>query len=184
MSHEPNKNDQDINAKTDLNDSIDKNSPADNSINTLNRDEIKKDTFLNVVADLSNGHGLAYSIKKHGLKATEFFKELAINPNLKAEYDLSRLIKADLMADELLTIADDDTLDVGRAYNMIQARKWVASKYNPKNYSERLEVNVNKKVDISVALDDAKKRLESIEASYSKQDTDIIPVTYNEIAEK
>ena len=167
MSSELNKNDQDMNSKTDL-----------------NEDEIKRDTFLEVVADLCNGHGLAYAIKKHGVKATEFFKELSVNANLKAEYDLSRLIKADLMADELLTIADDDTLEVGRAYNMIQARKWIASKYNPKNYSERLEVNVNKKVDISVALDDAKKRLESIEASYSKQDNDIIPVTYNETAEK
>lgn len=166
------------------NGSIDKNSQKDNAIDELNIDEQKKDTFLEVVADLCNGHGLAYAIKKHGVKATEFFKELSVNANLKAEYDLSRLIKADLMADELLTIADDDTLEVGRAYNMIQARKWVASKYNPKNYSERLEVNVNKKVDISVALDDAKKRLESIEASYSKQDNDIIPVTYNETAEK
>mgnify|MGYP000264040602 CR=1 FL=1 len=162
-----------------------KQNDQDNQSNMhLNEDELKKVTFLNIVADLSNGHGLAYSLKVHGVKATEFFKELAINPHLKAEYDLSRLIKADLMADELLTIADDDTLEVGRAYNMIQARKWVASKYNPKNYSERLEVNVNKKVDISVALDDAKKRLESIEASYSKQDTDIIPVTYTETTER
>lgn len=167
-----------------MSDELNKNDQPNASNSLLNEDEIKKVTFLEVVADLSNGHGLAYSLKIHGVKATEFFKELSVNPSLKAEYDLSRLIKADLMADELLTIADDDTLEVGRAYNMIQARKWVASKYNPKNYSERLEVNVNKKVDISVALDDAKKRLESIEASYSKQDNDIIPVTYNEIAEK
>lgn len=40
--------------------------------------------------------------------------------------------------------------------------KWKASKLNPKTYGDKLDVNVTQTVDISGALDEAKKRIKDV----------------------
>ena len=76
------------------------------------------------------------------------------------------------LADEIVNIADT-TLDPQRARNMIQARQWVASKINPKNYGEKLDIDINQKVDVSIAVNTARNRLRNMQAT--NQLIDITP---------
>lgn len=128
-----------------------------------------------VISELYMGLTLRRALDKHGVNPAMFFDVLSKSSDLQMKYDRARSIKADLMVDEMLEISDDETLDIGRAHNMLQARKFVASRYNPKLYGERVDVTVTKTVDISVALEDARKRLEVIEADAKKIEPVLIP---------
>ncbi|WP_052359994.1 hypothetical protein [Solidesulfovibrio alcoholivorans] len=55
-------------------------------------------------------------------------------------YAHAREVQADMLADEILEIADSD-LDPNRARVMIDARKWLAGKLRPKKYGDRVELD-------------------------------------------
>jgi hypothetical protein len=64
-------------------------------------------------------------------------------------YARAREERADLIADEIVTIADSDP-DPNRARVRIDARKWWAAKVNPKKYGDRLVTeNTNTNYTIS-----------------------------------
>lgn len=104
----------------------------------------------------STGHGL--------LKLTKLYPELpdkmTINrwrhrvPEFRAQYALAKLEQADILAEECLEIADDDTFDtrtnedgyevcntefIARARLRVDTRKWLASKLLPKQYGQNAE---------------------------------------------
>lgn len=147
-----------LNAAIQISENIQKNDLLSNESGS------KNDTFDSIIDTLSKGSTLSKTLAMFQVSPRQWVKQLNDDPKLMAEYNLVRGIKADLMADELLDIADDETLEIGRAFNMIQARKWVASKYAPKAYGDKLDITVTKTVDITLALSDARKRLDAIEA--------------------
>jgi hypothetical protein len=61
-------------------------------------------------------------------------------PEFSDTYAHAREIQADMLAEEILEIADSD-LDPNRARVMIDARKWLASKLRPKKYGDRVELD-------------------------------------------
>ncbi len=105
----------------------------------------------------STGYGL--------LKLTKLFPELpdkmTINrwrhrlPEFRAQYAQAKVEQADILAEECLEIADDDTHDVkinhetgeeycntefiARARLRVDTRKWLASKLLPKQYGQHAE---------------------------------------------
>lgn len=104
----------------------------------------------------STGHGL--------LKLTKLYPELpdkmTINrwrhrvPEFRAQYALAKLEQADILAEECLEIADDDSNDtkvnfdgseicntefIARARLRVDTRKWLASKLLPKQYGQHAE---------------------------------------------
>lgn len=71
-------------------------------------------------------------------KAT-VFRWLATIPEFSDQYARARSEQAELYADDIVTIADEE-LDSQRARVRIDARKWVASKLLPKKYGEKSTV--------------------------------------------
>ncbi len=57
-------------------------------------------------------------------------------PEFREQYARARQIQAELMIDEILTIADDLTEDAQSRRNRVDARKWIMSKVLPKVYGE------------------------------------------------
>lgn len=57
-----------------------------------------------------------------------------------AQYARACEVQADVLADEIIEIADSD-LDPNRARVMIDARKWLAGKLRPKKYGDRVELD-------------------------------------------
>lgn len=62
-------------------------------------------------------------------------------------YAQAREIRADLLADELLEIADGPG-DPQQIKNRLDTRKWLASKYQPGVYGERIDLNVQQNISI------------------------------------
>lgn len=69
------------------------------------------------------------------------FKWLRVFADFEQQYVRAREAQADTMADEILDIADDLTgeggEDVQRSKLRVDARKWLASKMQPKKYGDK-----------------------------------------------
>ena len=64
-----------------------------------------------------------------------------------AQYTRARDIALDKMADEVLTIADDETIDPASRRVRMDARRWYLSKLAPKRYGDRMEHTLTVKHD-------------------------------------
>lgn len=75
------------------------------------------------------------------------YRWLRENAGFAEEYARCKSDQSDLLIDELLSIADDDSGDcdgstsVQRAKLRVEARKWIASKLKPKAYGDRLDIS-------------------------------------------
>lgn len=100
------------------------------------------------------------ALRKYDIKTSSFFNYLAKHPEAKLLYDTHTTNLARKLALDCVDIADTDA-DPVRARVRIQARQWLAAKYAPKEYGERLDVNVQT-VDLTDALREARERRERV----------------------
>jgi hypothetical protein len=83
-----------------------------------------------------------------------FFEWVAKDVSIKTRYDIALSLRADFFAEEIIEIADSSESDtytdsdgnvrtdhevVARAKLRVDARKWYASKMNPKKYGDKVE---------------------------------------------
>jgi len=87
-------------------------------------------------------------------------KWLSEMPAFSEQYARARMLQADVFAEEMIEIADDDSEDyylvgddvkvytsvpVQRGRLKMDARKWAAGKQNPKKYGDKLDVTTDGK---------------------------------------
>lgn len=91
-------------------------------------------------------------------------------PEFSSQYAQSKLFQADLLAEECLEIADDDSFDtrvdavsgnevcntefIARSRLRIDTRKWLAAKLLPKQYGQMVEENNHNDKSIVVTIVD------------------------------
>jgi hypothetical protein len=79
-------------------------------------------------------------------KASTLYRWLAETPDFKDAYLRARETKADLFVDELVSLSDEaqgmGVEGVAAMRLRIETRKWVASKFFPRTYADRLEHQV------------------------------------------
>lgn len=85
---------------------------------------------------VANGEALQDVCKQPGMPARRtVYYWLRTNDEFSTAYELAREMRADLLADEVVKISD--TEEPARARVQIDARRWAASKLNPRRYGER-----------------------------------------------
>lgn len=87
----------------------------------------------------------AEACKQHGIGITLWKEWLSDDDDLAARYVRAKEAQMELMADEILTIADDREEDANSRRVRVDSRKWLLSKLMPKKYGDKL--NVDAKVD-------------------------------------
>lgn len=114
----------------------------------------------------------------------DFWHYRTHNAVFNQEFDLARQEGLEGLADGLLTIADDLSIDVYRAKLKSDNTKWILSKRKPQIYGDKIDLNVNTNIDISSALNAAKQRvvIEASKLSLSSLDSDAHDVI--EVSEK
>jgi hypothetical protein len=91
---------------------------------------------------VANGEALQDVCSQPGMPARRtVYYWLRTNDEFAAAYELAREMRADLLADEVVKISD--TEDPARARVQIDARRWAASKLNPRRYGERQDRNLD-----------------------------------------
>lgn len=92
------------------------------------------------------------------------YKWFGQHPAFADMYARAREERADLIADEIVTIADTE-VDSNKARVRIDARKWWAAKVNPKKYGERITAAVS---TTSYVVSDKPMSPEEWEATYCR----------------
>ncbi len=106
---------------------------------SLNKDQQKQ--FNIVCARIAGGESLRTICEDKDLPtARGVLKWLNADGNDAAvrQYARAREEQADHYADEIITIADDESIPPDSRRIMVDARKWVASKLKPKRYGDKL----------------------------------------------
>jgi hypothetical protein len=113
---------------------------------------------LLIVEDIETGMSLRKSCEKHGVPAGSFIRWTKQDEELLKQYTRAKMLSLELMAEELLEIADDGSNDwmdsnnpnnPGYAFNgeavargrlRVDTRKWYMSKLAPKIYGDKVAV--------------------------------------------
>lgn len=120
----------------------------------------KKDIFKSVCERMTNGEALIDILRSDNMPSRNTFY-IWINNDLE-KYDMytrAREERADYLFEQILEIADKQSKDIiiidGEEvinHNVIQrnrlqidARKWVASKMNPKKYGDKVDITTDNK---------------------------------------
>lgn len=113
------------------------------------------DRIINLILD---GKPLKDAVKMCGLDVFRFNRMLQQDKAAALAYARAVEIRADILADEALHIADTEN-DAAKARNQIGVRQWLASKLYAKRYGDRIDLNVTQTLDIGSTLAEARARL-------------------------
>lgn len=97
-------------------------------------------------------------------------------PEFGAKLAEARRHHAEAMAEETVDDAAT-TIDPHRARVKIQAKQWLASKYNPQTFGDKLELAVDQRVSLVDAMSAARDRLRSIRYQQQDDERQVIDVT-------
>lgn len=111
-----------------------------------------------VIEHVLAGKPLREAVALVGLTPSKFAHHLQGDKQAALAYARAVEIKADLMADEVVHLADGDG-DPAKVRNQMQARQWLASKLYAKRYGDRIDLNVTQTIDVSATLAEARARL-------------------------
>lgn len=124
-----------------------------------------------VLREIGNGSSLITAIKKEGYPTYDAFqRHLRAHPEIKRMYEEAIEVRADYLAESLIDISEEpppEGLDgpqlsawINQMKIRIDTRKWTAAKLRPKQWGERMDVNVTQtQISITTALKDAEARL-------------------------
>lgn len=113
---------------------------------------------VKVIEKILDGLPLREAVKHAGLTPQLFNYRLQSDREAAVAYSRAVEIKADLLADEVVHLADGDG-DPAKVRNQMNARQWLASKLYAKRYGDRIDLNVTQTIDIGNTLAEARARL-------------------------
>lgn len=138
--------------------------PRRQHVDRIQFDPEKAETILQA---MTMGKGLGKVLEEVGLSPTVFYRWLS-EPGFREKYTDARKVQAEIMATEIIQIADDasndtfvdadgrvrlDNAAVARARLRVDTRKWILSKVLPKVYGDKVALTdadgQNLKVDLS-----------------------------------
>ena len=106
-----------------------------------------------ILIRVTNGESINHICSEVDMPSrSTFFDWVAKDLTIKTRYELAMMLRADLYAEEIIQIADDASGDtyiddngivrinyenIARSKLRVDARKWFASKMNPKKYSDK-----------------------------------------------
>ena len=119
-------------------------------------DKDKDNIFEYVCQEIEKGKALRNVLKDENMPSTSTFYQWLDNDEVKAkQYARATEVRADIIFDDILSIADENTNDtyindngievvnndvIQRSRLRIDSRKWVLSKLNPKKYGDKTDI--------------------------------------------
>lgn len=115
---------------------------------------------LRVFDIVSNGNTIPAAMRELGIDSSimTFLRRVKQSPILRRAFDDARMAQAASFAEQIIDIADNER-DSARARNKLDARKWLASKLDPKTFGDKLDLSIDQTVSIRAALDAAETRI-------------------------
>ena len=131
--------------------------PTRISPETAARIEAAWPALLELVA---SGRPIGASIRAAGFSPSMLRCYRDGNPQAAKEWENARIQSADAFADEIQATIDNAELDPQHARVRVDSLKWLASKRNPRIYSDKAIIDMNvRAVDLTQIIRDAQLRL-------------------------
>jgi len=124
-------------------------------------DEDKTGIFNFICSEIEKGNSLREVLRHHdNMPSTQtFYKWIDSDSEKSKQYARSCEVRADILFDEIIEIADDTSNDsvytengekvnsewINRSRLRVDARKWILSKMNPKKYGDKTDITTNGK---------------------------------------
>lgn len=109
--------------------------------------EFDPDLFDEILERLAQGDTLKYITGRPKYPTAHTWRKwLGEYPERQAAAQLARELGAEMLADEIIDIADNED-DSAKARNMIEARKWRAATIKPTTYGNKTQIDVTHRVD-------------------------------------
>ena len=105
----------------------------------------------------SEGYALKYIADELCITRHALYIYRKQNPSFEMLFNDARQEGCEHLAEALLTV-HDEYVDVNKARLKSDNTKWYLSKIKPGRYGDRIDVNITQKVDISLALQQARQR--------------------------
>jgi len=118
-----------------------------------------QDQARQVIEHVAEGKTLREAVAAVGMRVSVFHRAISGVRELQVDYARVREIRADVDVDDALAIADNPDIDPNRARNMIDIRKWRATKYNPKTFGDRIDLNIQSSISILDTRSEAMARV-------------------------
>ena len=120
----------------------------------------KQQKITKVLSGMRNGLSLRQSSENANVKAQTFLSWVDQDKDLSEQYARARSDMIDKIADDIMTIADEDLIPTGEGKvdsAMVQkqrlrvdTRKWLLSKMAPKKYGDKLELSGDEQAPVSI----------------------------------
>jgi hypothetical protein len=95
----------------------------------------------NICASLASAIPLVKICEQDGMpNPSTVYRWLNENEGFRNMYARAKEDQAELLASQILEIADRSDLDANDKRIRVDARKWLASKFKPKNYGDKLDI--------------------------------------------
>lgn len=118
---------------------------------------ITNDVVDAAVEAVAGGASLTRAAADLGVKRQSLYAAIKRVGALDRYEDAQRQA-ADTLAEEIIEISDTEK-DANRARVRVDSRKWLAGKFLPKKYGEKLDLNVNQAPDLLAAMTAARNRV-------------------------
>lgn len=134
----------------------------------MKQSKITLDDIVDWFRECSAERPLAVVIRDNGWEVDEFYKFIQADPVLAEGYNFYRSVALesllDIAASRINAASSMTELKKAQAY--LSHVQWKIEKIIPQVYGNRVQIDVNKTVDIRGALEEAKVRAGIIEATY------------------
>lgn len=107
---------------------------------------------------ITEGSSLRTIAKYLDLKLSTLYDAIQRDPLAAERYARALELQAEVEVDEIKEIADDENKDPKAVRNMMEARKWRASKRHQKRYGDKLDLTITENVDLSAARQRGRER--------------------------
>jgi hypothetical protein len=116
--------------------------------------------WLDLIETVASGGLIGAGIRAKGLTPDQVRVYRTTNPQAAKEWEEARIQSADAFADEIQATIDNRELDSQFARVRVDSLKWLASKRNPRIYSDKAIIDMNvRAVDLTQIIRDAQLRL-------------------------
>ncbi len=111
----------------------------------------QEDTLIEGIA---TGDSVAKIAKKIGVSVPTIYRRIDSSEELLDKYTRAKQSKAQVLAEEIIEIADNDDLKPDDKRIRVDARKWVAGKYYGKLFGDKITQEHTGTIDLSGQSDD------------------------------
>ena len=138
-------------------------------------DAITPERIKEVLNLVEPGSDIFNVLRKLRLSQNSFFLALKKNAELSNFYDECRKIRIEELLESIIDEVDqaETKIELGKAKIKLIHYQWKAEKLIPEVYGAKVQIDVNKTVDIRGALDEARARAGIIEATYKTVEDEV-----------